>query len=119
MTAPLIAAVLLASGCGSQGFPGAAPAQSSARPSPRPCTSAACVITELQRTLIGSSVKDGSVFTALACKPRSLKHNAGNTYTVTCTATYSDGSKWSGYGTLLATQQQVTFEPENQVRQGG
>ena len=55
------------------------------------------------------------MFTALKCKPGTLTHNAGNTYTVACTATYSDSSKWSGLGTYLATQQQVTFEPENQV----
>jgi hypothetical protein len=81
------------------------------------CQVKSCVIEELRISLVGTEAKDGSAFTALNCKSSTLKHNAGNTWTVDCTATYSDGAQWAGYGNWLPGQDRVTFDPEDQVRQ--
>jgi hypothetical protein len=51
------------------------------------------------------------VSTKAVCKPSTVKHNAGNTWTVQCTVTYSDGSVSTGYANLLPAQNKITFEP--------
>lgn len=123
MTAPLIAATAVLAGCGSLGStasppaaqPSSAPAPSS---SPAPCLTRACIAGDIGQSLDGTAAKDGSVFTKVTCKASSVKRDAGDTYTARCTAIYSDGSEWSGYGSLLTSQDQVTFEPETQLRTG-
>lgn len=119
MTAPLMTAVLAAAlaACGSLGTPGAA-GTSSPPSSSAPCLTRSCIVSDIAQSLDGTAAKDGSVFTKVACKAASVKHDAGNTYTASCTATYSDGSEYSGYGSLLAARDQVTFEPETELKAG-
>ena len=82
---------------------------------PPPCTSHACIISEIQQSLVGTSAKDGSAITAVKCRSSSVKHNAGDTYTASCDVTYSDGTVYNGYANILVAQNQVTFEPQYEV----
>ncbi len=61
---------------------------------------------------MGIVAKDESVMTKAVCKPSTVRPNPGDTWTVTCTVTYSDGSEWRGYANLLPAQGKVTFEPQ-------
>lgn len=120
--APLIAAaVMTIAGCGS--VPALLPSSgtisspaASTSPSTAGCTVASCMIPVMQQSMIGTAVKDGSAITAMTCKPSTLKHNAGNTWTARCTATFSDGSEWSGFMTVLVAQDKVSWEPATQVK---
>jgi hypothetical protein len=87
-----------------------------ASPSPSPtqlgCTTSECIVTDLQKSLPGAIAANEAVITQVACKPASVRHDAaGNTWTADCTATYSDGARRSGYGTVVAGRGKVTFEP--------
>jgi hypothetical protein len=109
--APLIALAVLTAGCGSLGATTTAAAGPSASASAI-CTTRACITADAQNSLVGTVAEDESVITKAACTPSSVKHNAGDTWTVT----YSDGSEWSGYANLLPAQDKVTFEPQTAIR---
>jgi hypothetical protein len=106
-------------GCGTQsaGTTTAAagpPSSSAPAPAPSPtqiCTTRACIVQDAEQGLIGDVAKDESVLTKMKCKPSTVRHNAGNTWTVACVATFSDGSKSDGYVNLLPGQSKITFEP--------
>jgi hypothetical protein len=59
-----------------------------------------------------------SVFTAMDCDPSTIKQNAGDTWTVSCTASYSDGSKWRGYASIVVAQGNVEWEPVSDADSG-
>jgi hypothetical protein len=117
IAAAIIAAATLA-GCGpatttaasqppaSTGAPSAAAVASSA-----PCTTHACIVSDAQRNLVGLVAQDNSVSTRAACKASTVRHNAGNTWTVQCIVTYSDGSTAAGYANILPASNKITFEP--------
>ncbi|HZR50068.1 MAG TPA: hypothetical protein VFB06_11170 [Streptosporangiaceae bacterium] len=98
-------------GCASLAGSSTPASQVSASASAPPCTTAACVITEIQDTLVGTAAKDGAAFTKFTCSPSSLKVSAGPTYTVKCTAYYSDGMTARGTGNWLLKTGDVTFVP--------
>jgi hypothetical protein len=77
----------------------------------QPCTSESCAVSTIERTLDGSSVTDGAVFTKVTCSPSSLANVGSGTLRADCTADYSDGTHASGYGTLNTQQNMVDFEP--------
>ena len=56
--------------------------------------------------------------TALTCYSTSVKNPDPGIYTVSCQATYSDGSVWDGIASVLLSQSKVTWEPEEQVSGG-
>jgi hypothetical protein len=49
----------------------------------------------------------------MKCHAASVKHSPGNTWTVACPATFSDGSQSAGYVNLLPSANKITFEPTN------
>ena len=53
--------------------------------------------------------------TALTCYPTSVKNPDPGIYTVSCQATYSDGSVWDGIASVLLNSNQVTWQPTGQV----
>lgn len=75
------------------------------------CTTGTCIAREIEGSLTGGTVKDGSVMTSLRCDPATVRHNQDGSWTASCTADYSDGSAATGYGNLVPSQHQVTFEP--------
>ena len=81
------------------------------------CTSNSCIASEIQRSLVGIVAKDESVITQASCDASTVTENAGNTWTATCTVTYSDGQVWSGDGNLIPSRNEVTFEPQAIIRQ--
>jgi len=135
LTAPVILAAALAlTGCGtvsslaapastpaSSAPPAAAPSSSalaappSPAASPAPCTSHACIVYDAQG-LVGAIAKDESVLTKMDCYQSTVKHAAPGIWTVSCLATYSDGSQWDGIATVLLTSGQVTWEAIEQVQ---
>ncbi len=68
----------------------------------------------MEKSLPGIVDTDGSVLTKAACKASTVKRNPNDSYTVTCVATYTDGSQWRGYGTLQDGK--VYFQAETEVR---
>jgi hypothetical protein len=75
------------------------------------CNDSSCVISTVQQSLVGGVAKDESVMTKLACRQSTVVQNPGDTWTVQCTATYSDGTRYAGYATLLPSQDKATWEP--------
>lgn len=69
---------------------------------------------DAQQTLVGAVAKDESVITALSCTG-SVKNPDPGVYTVSCVATYSDGSKWDGPASVLTSQNKATWEPTQDV----
>lgn len=120
IVAPLIAAAIMAlAGCASAGSTTAAgtpPPSVFTQPtaSSGPCLTKACIASGMERSLPGIVDTDGSVLTKAVCKAATVKHNAGGSYTVTCVATYTDGTEWRGYGTLL--HDKVYFQAVTEVR---
>jgi len=120
----VIAGVTQGSGTGSAaGGPSAAPSASAlaAPPSPSPsstaiCTSHACIVSDIEQSLVGQAAKDGSVITKAVCHKSTVRANPGDTYTASCDVTYSDGEVWSEYATLLAATDQITWEPEQELQ---
>jgi hypothetical protein len=96
---------LLLAGCSSV-ISNLANAQPSSSP---PCTSNACITASVEHQLVGMTAKDGAVSTKAVCQASTLKRNPGNTYTVSCRVTDSDGGVYQGYGNLTSTE--ITFEP--------
>ena len=76
------------------------------------CTTHACVVSDLEQSLTGLIAQDESVATKVVCyKSTVVFHAAADTYSASCTVTYSDGSSVSGTGNLDLSQQKVTFQP--------
>jgi hypothetical protein len=123
-----LAAIATLSGCASQGNAGAVVTPASApapvadpTPDPAPstsaaCTTNACIASGLQKSLIGLVAKDNSVITAATCYKRTVKHNAGNTWTAECHVTYSDDSVYSGYATYDVAKNEVPWEPSEELQ---
>ena len=94
-----------------------------AAPDPAPsaaaaCTTNACIAGEAQQSLVGMVAKDDSVMTKAACKASTVQRNAGGTYTVSCTVTYSDGMVARGGANLIPAQDEITFEPADIINDG-
>jgi hypothetical protein len=56
------------------------------------------------------------VITKAKCFKSTVKANAGDTYTVSCDVTYSDGEVWSELVTYLVATDQLTWEPEQELQ---
>jgi hypothetical protein len=125
-----IAAIALTAGCGSLGSTGntaaAGPSASAAAPSSSaeaaassaPCTAKACIVVYAQ-SLKGGVAKDNAVMTKITCKKSTVKQVVSGTYTVHCTATYSDGMVARGIASvLLAGSGQVEWEPTDIISEG-
>lgn len=82
------------------------------------CNARSCVVSTVKQTLVGTVAKDESVITGMTCRPGTIKQNAGDTWTVSCTASYSDGSKWSGFATIVVSQTKVTWQPTDVISDG-
>ncbi len=82
------------------------------------CTTNACFASQAQQSLVGMVAKDDSLMTKAACKASTVKRNAGGTYTVTCTVTYSDGMVARGGANLIPAQNEITFEPTDIINSG-
>ena len=54
--------------------------------------------------------------TKVVCHKSTVMANPGDTYTVSSDVTYSDGEVWSGYATLLAASEQISWEPEQELQ---
>ena len=65
--------------------------------------------------MVGKSAKDGSVVTKATCFKSTVKANPGDTYTVSCNVTYTDGQVWNGLVTLLLASDQVSWQPQSEV----
>ena len=92
-----------------------APAPSATPASSRICTSHACIVSDVEKSLVGLVAKDESVITKAVCYKSTVKANPGDTYTVSCDVTYSDGTVYSGDATLLVAKDQIAWEPTGQV----
>jgi hypothetical protein len=75
------------------------------------CTTKACIVDDLQKSLVGGIAQDEAVATKVKCYKSTVKHNAGNTWTATCKVSYSDGSSVTGFGNLIPDKDKVTFQP--------
>ncbi len=108
---------LSSGGSGGNGSTAAAgsPSAPAGSPSAAACTTHSCIASDVEQTLPGTEAKDGSVMTKVTCYKSTVKANPGDTYTVSCDVSYSDGEIWSGYATVLVASQQVTWEPENEI----
>jgi hypothetical protein len=123
-----LAAITALSGCASAGSPdagnvtpaGIPSSAPSAVPDPAPsqaaCTTDSCIASGLQKSLVGLVAKDNSVITAATCYKRTVKHNAGNTWTASCHVTYSDGTEYSGYATYDVAKNEVLWEPSGELQ---
>ena len=70
----------------------------------------------IKASLIGGVAPDNSVVTKVDCRVSSVVHNAGDTWTASCTLTYSDGSVWAGYANLVPAENKVTWQPVTQLQ---
>lgn|SRR5487761_1569922 len=94
------------------GSPSALAAAPSSSPSAAPCTTHACIVQLLEQNLTGLIAQDESVATKAVCyKSTVVFHAAADTWSASCTVTFSDGSSASGTGNLDLGQQKVTFTP--------
>jgi hypothetical protein len=110
---------------GSAGSPSSAAAQPSSAagepssavgsPSAPPCTTHSCIAQDAEQSMVGTAAKDGSVVTKADCYRSTVTANAGDTYTVSCDITYTDGTVWNGLVTLLMASNQVSWQPESEV----
>jgi len=82
------------------------------------CTTNACIASDAQQSLVGSVAKNDSVMTKATCRASTVKRNAGGTYTVVCTVTYSDGNVARGNASLIPAQNEITFEPTDIISYG-
>lgn len=100
------------------GSPSAAagsPSAAAGSPSSAPCTTHACIVSDAQSSMVGTTAKDGSVITKAVCFKSTVKANPGDTYTVSCNITYTDGTVWNGLVTLLLASNQVSWQPQSEV----
>ena len=65
--------------------------------------------------MVGTTAKDGSVVTKADCYKSTVQANPGDTYTVSCDITYTDGSVWNGLVTLLLASDQISWQPQSEV----
>ena len=79
------------------------------------CTSHSCLTQEAELTLPGTQAQDGSVITKATCLQSSVKHSAPGIFTVSCEATYTDGSVWQGLATIQPAADQFSRQPQYQV----
>jgi hypothetical protein len=76
------------------------------------CTTRACIVDDLRKSLVGGIAQDEAVATKVTCYKRTVKfHSAAGSYSATCVVGYSDGSSATGTGNLLVSAQKVTFQP--------
>ena len=128
----LIAAALAAlalAGCASTttsttaaGAPSSAPSAvassaPSAEPSSGPCTTRACIAQDAQG-MVGTVAKDNSVLTKMKCRKATVRQPTPGVYTVHCTATYSDGSVWTGIASVLTSQGRVAWQATGEISGG-
>ena len=83
------------------------------------CTSNTCVTSEIERSLVGLAAKDGAAITKADCQASTVRHNAGNTWSVNCTVTESDGSVSRGTGNWFVSTRQVTYDPQDVITPQG
>jgi hypothetical protein len=88
----------------------------SAPASTAPCTTDSCIASGLQKSLVGLVAKDDSVITKATCYKKTVKRNAGNTYTAECHVTYSDQTVYSGYATYDVAKNEVLWEPSEELQ---
>jgi len=81
------------------------------------CTTASCIVPDAE-SLKGDVAKDNSVITGVTCTPSTVRQVVSGTWTVHCTATYSDGSKWAGIASILTGKGDVDWEPTSMVSAG-
>jgi hypothetical protein len=81
------------------------------------CTTNSCIAADAE-TLKGTVAKDNSVMTKVTCREVTVKQVVSGTYTVHCTATYSDGSVWGGIASVLTAQGNIEWEATNMISQG-
>lgn len=87
-------------------------AQPSAEPSSGPCTTHACIASDMDTALVGMTAEDESVSVKAKCNKHTVVyHQAADDYSATCVVTFSDGSLATGTGNLLVSQNKVTFQP--------
>ena len=103
-------------GTSAAGAPSAAPS-ASAVASSQPCTTKACIVTDAEG-LKGTVAKDNSVMTKVTCKASTVKQVVSGTYTVHCTATYSDGTVARGIASVLTGKGDVDWEPTDIINDG-
>lgn len=122
----VIFAVLGSTGSGSgttdAGAPSSAPSsQPSSAPvaaaSSGPCTSHACITRDAQG-MVGTVAKDNSVLTKMKCRKSTVRQPTPGVWTVHCTATYSDGSVWSGIASVLLSQGKVAWQATGEISGG-
>ena len=80
-------------------------------PSSATCSSHACIVQELDQSLVGGIDQADAVATKVHCYESTVKNQGNGTWTASCTVTYSDGSTADGTGTVDTSQDKVTFEP--------
>ena len=98
-------------------IPLAAPLSGGGGASSGTCTTASCIICDAE-SLKGTVAKDNSVMTAVACNASTVRQVVSGTWTVHCTVTYSDGSKWAGIASVLTGKGEVDWEPTSMVGAG-
>jgi hypothetical protein len=102
----------LASIAARQSSAAAAAASAIASAASAPCTTHACIASDLDQSLVGGVAQDEAVATKVTCYKKTVEfHKAADTYSAYCVVTYSDGSQATGTGNLLMKSQKVTFQP--------
>jgi len=81
------------------------------------CTTASCITADAEG-LKGTVAKDNSVMTNVVCSPSTVSQVVSGTYTVNCTVTYSDGSKWAGIASVLTASGNIDWEPTSMISAG-
>jgi hypothetical protein len=81
------------------------------------CSTKACIASDAE-TLKGTVAKDNAVMTKVACKSSTVTQVVPGTYTVHCTATYSDGTEWRGIASVLTSKEEVAWEPTTTISYG-
>jgi hypothetical protein len=110
------------SGCGSlgstaEGAPSGAASSPSAAASQGPCTTKACIAADGE-DLKGTVAKDNSVMTKVTCSKSTVRQVVAGTYTVHCTATYSDGTVARGIASVLTGTGAVDWEVTTIITEG-
>ena len=110
------------SGSAPPAAPSAAASSALAAPPPSPspsgamCTTRSCIASDAQQSMVGTTAEDGSVVTKAKCFRSTVRHNGGDTWTVSCDVTYTDQTVWAGLVTILPASGQVSWQPETQVQ---
>jgi hypothetical protein len=76
------------------------------------CTSHTCIARQLEQSLTGLVALDYSVATNVKCYASSVQyHQAADSYSASCTVTYSNGNQADGTGNLIGSTGAATFTP--------